>query len=154
MFKQAIEKAKSVNYSRYAGGVYKITTFISALVVLVICIAIVVLSSLVWPKVQSINNTVLSLQAKVNELTTTSWVDILYSLISLIVKYIPGLQTSRTDLETQLYSKIRVRYEKEDVSDLYERFTTFFENETRREAYTNIADMSKFIVYFRKNKIL
>jgi hypothetical protein len=152
MYQRAREAVRDVDYAKYAKAVYSFTTFISALVVLVICVAIIILSSLMWPKVKSIQTTVLSLQAKVDDLTSTSWVDILYGLVELIIKFIPSLARSKTELQSALGENIRLRHAREDMTQRHYRFDAFFTTAERLD-YDQFTTASSAITFFKQKGV-
>lgn len=103
--------------------IYAVTTFVSALIVLVISIAIVIVSALMYPKVKSMYNTTLSIENKINQFTNMSWSDIIITIVKLLLNLVglDGNSREGTKLQRALIDTLRPGFEQEDAERLLSR---------------------------------
>jgi len=114
------ERLGNVEYRKYMSYVYNFVTFVSALIVLAICIAIVVLAAIMYPKIKSMYNTIETMQQKVDELLAFSWLDIVALIIQAIIDLIPtSLRTA--DVQRHLILRLRQGRERQDALSIYHK---------------------------------
>lgn len=87
----ALDRLKSINYTKYLRYVYTFVVFVSSLLLLVICVAIIIVGALTYKKIKSIIITVETVQAKVDKLINSSFTSIIATILGTVIELIKGL---------------------------------------------------------------
>lgn len=133
------ERLWNVDYAKYRTYVYNFTTFVSALIVLVISIAILTISILMYPKIKHVFVTIENVEDKIDELTTMSWVDIVKGIIEVILGLVTSLAATsdtRVRVRTEVMSRLRPGHEYADAMTMYNKLVAIDPSHVRSQSDT------------------
>jgi hypothetical protein len=135
------ERLGNVDYAKYRSYVYNFTTFVSALIVLVISIGILIITALMYPKVMHVFKTIEKVEKKIDELLNTSLLDIVEMIVGLIVGLFPLIlgktTTTRSLLRSAVISEIGNGPEAHvNAVKAYKKLSMLSDNKTAKDTTT------------------